>query len=211
MPVPPISKLSKGERQQLLNDLNYLNTAEIKSFCKRHLIPYTIAIETSGGHREKTSEDDRKGVILDRIRHFLKTGVILGETRFPATIVCFDAPRETLTPNDKLFYGQYRKTNHAMSALLKSLTNGKFRDGAVARILVRDFWSKGQSPTFKQYASAWLQAAKNHTRPNSEWAFLSDRARGTAPPNWKKLRTKKATSVIKTLNRITAASRWTYS
>ena len=204
MTAPPISKLPKAERQQLLTDLNYLNTAEIKSFCKRRSIPYAIAIETSDGRAGKTNEDDRKGVILKRIRHFLKTGVISAETRFPSKIVCFDAPRETPTPNDKLFYGQYGKTNQVMIALLKKLTDGKFRNGAIARILARDFWSKGQAPTFKQYASAWLRAAKNHNRPNPEWAFLSDRARGTAPPNWKKLRTKKAATAIKTLNRITA-------
>ncbi len=204
MIIPPISKLPKAQRQQLLHDLNYLNTAEIKSFCQRHSIPYTIAIETSEGQSRKTNEDDRKGVILNRIRHFLQTGVVLGETRFPARIVCFDAPRKTLAANDKLFYGQYDKSNPAMIALLKNLTNGKFRNGAIARILARDFWSKGQAPTFKQYASAWLQAAKNHTRPNPEWAFLSDRSRGAAPPNWKKLRAKKASTSIKTLNRITA-------
>jgi hypothetical protein len=204
MTVPPIAKLPKAERQQLLDDLNYLNTAEIKSFCKRHSIPYTIAIETSDGRVRKTNEDDRKGVILNRVRHLLRTGVILGETRFPAKIVCFDAPRETITTKDKLFYGRYDKTNYAMIALLKKLTNGTFRNGAIARILARDFWSKGQAPTFKQYASAWLQASKDHNRPNPEWAFLSDRARGTAPQNWKKLRTKKAAAAIRTLNRITA-------
>ena len=71
MIIPPISKLPKAQRQQLLHDLNYLNTAEIKSFCQRHSIPYTIAIETSEGQSRKTNEDDRKGVILNRIRLFL--------------------------------------------------------------------------------------------------------------------------------------------
>jgi hypothetical protein len=44
MPVSPISKLLHSEQQVLLDDLNYLNTAEIKSFCKQHSIPYAIAI-----------------------------------------------------------------------------------------------------------------------------------------------------------------------
>jgi len=44
MGVSPISKLPKAERQELLNDPNYLNTAEIKSFCRQYSIPYTIAI-----------------------------------------------------------------------------------------------------------------------------------------------------------------------
>jgi hypothetical protein len=202
MPVPPISRLPEDERQKLLNDLNYLNTAEIKSYCKRRSIPYTIAIETNDGRRRKTNEDDRKGVMLNRIRRFLQTGVILGETCFRATVVCFEAPPEKLAPNDRLFYGQYDKTNQAMMTLLKDLTKGNFRDGAIARILARDFWSSGKAPAFKEYASAWLQAVNEHSRPNAEWAFLADRVRGTAGPDWKELRAKKAAKVIKTLNRI---------
>lgn len=204
MPILPISRLPENEQQELLDDLNYLNTAEIKSFCKRQSIPYTIAIETSDGHRRKTNEDDRKGVILNRIRHFLKTGVVLGETCFRATVVCFEAPPAKLSPNDKLFYGQYDKANRAMITLLKNLTGGEFRNGAIARILARDFWSRGKAPTFREYASAWLQATREHSRPNAEWAFLSDRARGTAGPDWKKLRAKKASAVMNTLNRITS-------
>ena len=66
------SKLPKNEQKELLDDLNYLNTAEIKSFCNRHSIPYKIAIETGDGGRRTTKDVDRKGVMLNRIRHFLK-------------------------------------------------------------------------------------------------------------------------------------------
>jgi hypothetical protein len=203
VPASPISRLPEDERRELLDGLNYLNTAEIKSLCKRQSIPYAIAMETDDGRRRKTNEDDRKGVILDRIRHFLKTGVVLGETCFRAAVVSFAAPPEQLGPNDRLFYGQYDKTNRRMIALLKNLTNGEFQNGAIARILAREFWSTGKAPTFKEYASAWLQATREHNRPNAEWAFLSDRARGTAGPDWKRLRAKKAATVMMMLNRIT--------
>jgi hypothetical protein len=46
-----IAKLPKEEWQQLLNDLNYLNMAEIKSFCQRHSIPYRISIEAEDSMR----------------------------------------------------------------------------------------------------------------------------------------------------------------
>lgn len=202
MPRSPISTLPKKKQQELLIDLNYLNTTEIKSFCKRFSIPYGIAIETHQGCRKKTKEDDRKGVILHRIRHFLRTGVVLKETCFLAEVVCFDAIPEKLRPSDRLFYGQYDKTSHTMETLLKSLTQGKFRNGAIARIVAREFWSKGEAPTFEQYASAWLQAVKEHRKPNPEWAFLSDRARGTAGSDWKRFRREKARKVIELLNQI---------
>jgi hypothetical protein len=200
-----ISKLPKHEQQELLHDLNYLNLSEIKSFCKLHAIPYRIAIETDDGSRKPTSEDDRKGVILARVRHFLQTGIVLAETCFPASVVSFEALPAKLTENDRLFYGQYDKTNRAMTALLKSLTCGKFRNGAIARILAREFWSRGEAPTFKEYAAAWTRASQQHIRPNPEWAFLSDRASKGTTPNWKKLRAQKVSKVLKVLNRLTSS------
>src|SRR5271165_6969596 len=200
MALSSISKLPKGEQQELLDDLNYLNLSEIKSFCKRHSIPYRIAIETKDGDRRMTRDDDRKGVILNRIRHFLQTGVILAETRFQAPVVCFDQLSDNITADDKLLYGQYDKTNRAMIALLKDLTGGQFENGAIARILAREFWSTGKAPTFREYASAWIHASREHLRPNPEWAFLSDRASKVGVADWKKLRRHKASKVLKVLN-----------
>ena len=101
----PIAKIPKEDREQLLDDLNYLNMAEIKSFCQRHSIPYRITIETQDGSTKTTSEEDRKGVVLNRIRAFLQKGVIAEETRFSARIVCFDPPPAELTQDDRVFYG----------------------------------------------------------------------------------------------------------
>jgi hypothetical protein len=128
--------------------------------------------------------------------------VIPEETRFNARIACFDSPPAELTPDDRVFYGRYDKSNRQMIVLMKELTDGQFRDGAIARILVREFWTRGKAPTFKEFAAAWLQAVQEHTAPNPEWAFLSDRTRGTAAKDWKNLRAKKAASVLKRLNQI---------
>ena len=196
------SKLPKGEQKELLEDLNYLNGTEIKSFCKRHSIPYRIAIETRDGGRRTTKDVDRKGVMLKRLRHFLQTGVVLEQTCFPAAIVCFDPLPDNITQDDRLFYGQYDKTNSKLIALLKSLSGGRFANGAVARILAREFWMRGEAPRLKEYASAWIQASREHNRPNPEWAFLSDRANKVAGPDWKQLRVRKASKVMKLLNQI---------
>ncbi len=207
MPRSLISHLTRAEQRELLEDLNYLNTSEIKAFCKNHSIPYAIFAETREGGRKRTGEEDRKGVMLDRVRHFLTTGAILPETCFPAAVVSFAAQREHLAAADRLFYGQYGKTNRALLAILKDLTGGKFKDGATARILARDFWSRGEAPTIEAFAAAWIRATREHTRPNPEWAFLSDRADKTAGADWKSLRNKKAKRVLQVLGQITAAKR----
>jgi hypothetical protein len=201
-----ISKLSEDRQRELFDDLNYLNLSEIKSLCKRHSIPFKIAIETGDGRTVLTKDDDRKGVILNRLRNFLATGVVPEGTRFPANVVCSEPLRGSLSAGDRLYYGQYDKTNRAMIALLEKLTAGRFKNGAIARILAREFWSRGQAPTFAEFAAAWSQAAKNHTDPNPEWAFLADRARGEDMKNWKQLRAQKASGVLGMLNRLTSSA-----
>jgi hypothetical protein len=199
-----ISILSKEEQRLLLHNLNYLHMAEIQSICKKHGIPYTITIAAAAAQHRKTSEPDRKGIILQRLRHFLKTGKVQRATCFPASVLCFDPPPKKLAASNKLFYGQYDKNNLHMIALLKNLTGGKFQDGAIARILARDFWSKGNAPTFKEFANAWQKARTQHKSPNPEWAFLTDLANKRAGTDWKKLRAQKAKKVLGMLRRLPA-------
>ena len=195
-----ISHLTIAERRDVLADLNYFNMEEINQICKRHKIPYWIAIETGEGERRKTSELDRKGVVLNRVRQFLESGVIPKETCFSAEVVRIGTFPKRVAAEDRLFYGQYDKKNRAMLALLSELTEGEFRDGAIARILAREFWAAGKAPTFAEFATAWRKATAEHTRPNAEWAFLADRSNKTAPADWKKLRIKKAKKVMDILN-----------
>jgi hypothetical protein len=197
---PLFSDLSMLERRQLDEDLNYLNMDEIRILCGEHSIPYEIWIETTDGGRRKTRDQDRKGVILDRIRHYLNTGEVPDATCFPARVVSFDELADNLEPTDRLFYDQYDKTNRAMTGLLEKLTGGQFKNGAIARILAREFWSRGIAPTFQEYAQAWLSARDQHTDPNPEWAFLADRAKGRDTTAWKAVRTEKALAVFKLLS-----------
>ncbi|HEY1471387.1 MAG TPA: hypothetical protein VGF61_20280 [Candidatus Acidoferrum sp.] len=202
-----IAGLSKKEKRELLADLNYLNTGEIKAFCKKHGIPCRIAVETKDDGWKKTNEDDRKGVMLNRVRHFLRTGRVLPETRFRSAVVCFEAIPEELAARDRLFYGRYDKRNRAVMGLLKELTGGEFADGAIARILAREYWSRGEAPTFQEYAAAWLMTRKEHRKPNAEWAYLSDLAGKRNVAEWKKMRARKAKEVMKTIGKIRAGAR----
>jgi hypothetical protein len=197
-----ISKLTQAEQRDLLADMNYLNMGEIKTLCKKHGIPYAIWIEISDRGRLKTRDEDRKGMILDRVRQYLKTGTIPPATCFPASVVCVDKPLAKIKASDRLFYGHYDPKREPMVALLEKLTGGKFKHGALARILAREFWSKGIAPTYQEFASAWLRAQAEHTRPNPEWAFLTDRSAGKETANWRQLRARKAKRVLSLLDRL---------
>ena len=43
--------------------------------------------------------------------------------------------------------------------LLRDLTAGRFRDGAVARVVAMAFWTRGQAPTLDEFARSWMKAA----------------------------------------------------
>ena len=198
---PPISRLNKQQQSDLLRDLNYLNLNELKSFCKTHSIPFSIWIETPNGPK-KTSEDDRKGIILERVVHFLRTGEVLSATMFPAHVVSLGFSPANSGPTDRLQYGQYHKDNAALFRTLERLTNGEFKDGAIARMLAREYWSRGVAPTLQEYAIAWQEARKNRVHPQPEWAFLSDRADHKNTADWKAMREEKAKRVMRLLREL---------
>jgi hypothetical protein len=90
--------------------------------------------------------------------------------------------------------------------LLRDLTGGRFRDGAVARVVAMEFWTRGDAPTFEEFARAWTRAkAEEHRLITPEYAYLTDLQNQRADGNWKALRKAKAESALKTLARIDPA------
>lgn len=159
-------------------------------------------VETAGGGTRSTSDTDRKPVILDRLRHFLTTGEVPGPTRLPAAIVR-PGPPPVLGPTDRLYYRWYNKTYASVIQALQELTYGRFRNGALARVLIMDYWTRGIAPTLKEFAAAWTEAAKTPEKLlTPEYAHLTDRGRGEAGPDWKQKREHKAKRVIAQLNRL---------
>jgi hypothetical protein len=195
-------RLRQRERNELLLDLNYLNGGEIKAFCKRHNIPFKIAIENPDGARRVGAGEDRKGVMLRRVRHFLCTGSVLRQTCYPKKVVRLEPPPKIWAPGDRVYYGQYLRANSALTKLLRELTENRFENGAIARIALAKFWAAGRAPTVREFAKTWLRDTQMHNRPNPEWAFLADRASGTAGRGWKKMRLAKARKVLGILDAI---------
>jgi hypothetical protein len=194
-----IAHLSKKEQNALLSDMNYLNMSEIKSFCKKHKIPIAIMIETDEG-LVRSKDHDRKAIILDRMRHYLLTGVVKKPTVFPKRVVSSKKEAD-FAPSDKVLYSGYQNRNRRILKMMKSLTNGKFKFGAMSQETLRECWAQGKAPTYAQFAELWQQAVDD-PRPHPEAAFLTDLERGTADKDWKKLRNEKAKAVLGILNSI---------
>lgn len=200
-----LSQLTKDERARFLDELNYLNLEEIRGFCSDHRIPYKILAEHSDGKTRATKDTDRKPIVLARIRRYLTAGHISQATCIPAEIVRDDDPPARPGPHDRLYYRWYAKEHTGIIRVLCELTDGQFRDGAVARVVVMEFWTRGEAPTLAEFAGAWTKAKANaHLLLTSEYAYLTDLKHKRAGNGWKNLRKTKAKSALQTLKRITA-------
>lgn len=201
---PPLATLESHEIERLLADIYYLNTAELRGFCKAHGIPYTIRIESPDGRFTRSKDADRKGVVIDRIVHFLNTGAVKPPTTFRRQVVSSKELARAPLESDPVRYGEYKNHHAATLNLMKQLTDGKFEFGAMAQEVLRACWSRNQTPTYREFARLWEKAVSDHSKPNPEWAFLTDLSQGTAGRDWKKLRSRKASAVLSLLGKITA-------
>ena len=87
--------------------------------------------------------------------------------------------------------------------LLRDLTAGRFQDGAVARVVVMGFWTRGEAPTFEEFARSWTKTkAEQHRLLTPEYAYLTDLRHQRADSDWKALRKAKAKSALEVLSRI---------
>ena len=198
-----LSRLTKSEQARLLEELNYMNLEEIRGFCSARGIPYRIVAEYPNRKVKATKDTDRKPIVLARIRHYLTTGHARQATRIPAAIVRAENPPARLGPGDRLYYRWYAKEFEGVMCLLRDLTAGRFRDGAVARVLAMEFWTRGQAPTFEAFARAWTKAnAEQYQLLTPEYAYLTDLRHQRADRDWKALRKAKAKSALKTLAKI---------
>ena len=198
-----LSQLTKGEQAGFLEELNYMNLEEIRGFCSGHGIPFRVMAEHSNGKVRATKDTDRKPIVLARVRRYLTTGEVGQPTRIPAQIVREESPPARPGPRDRLYYRWYAKEFEGVMRLLRDLTAGRFRDGAVARVLAMEFWTRGEAPTFEEFARSWTKAkAEEHRLLTPEYAYLTDLRHQRADGDWKALRKAKAKSALETLARI---------
>ena len=204
IPMPNLlSHFTKDAQARFFEELNYLNLGEIRGFCSDRGIPYKILAEYSNGKMKATKDTDRKPIVLARIRHYLATGKVGPPTCIPEEILRHDDPPARPGPRDRLYYRWYSKEHAGILRSLEDLTDGRFRDGAIARVVVMEFWTRGEAPTLAEFARAWTHAKANqHTLVTAEYAYLTDLKHKRAGSEWKSLRKAKAESALQTLARI---------
>jgi hypothetical protein len=198
-----LSQLTRSERARFLEELNYMNLEEVRGFCSERGIPYRIVAEYPNGKVRATKDTDRKPIVLARVRRYLTTGQAGQPTRIPARIVREENPPARPGPRDRLYYRWYAKEFAGVMRVLRDLTAGRFQDGAVARVLAMEFWTRGEAPTLAEFARSWTKAkAEEHRLLMPEYAYLTDLAHHRADGDWKALRKAKAKSALETLARI---------
>lgn len=62
-----------------------------------------------------------------------------------------------INKNDYIYYGQYKTTNKDILKLMKTLTNNKFKFGAISQKIIRLIWKKNKLITYEQFANKWLK------------------------------------------------------
>src|SRR5580765_2038411 len=180
-----------------------MNLEEIRGFCSERGIPYRITAESADGKIKATKDTDRKPIVLARVRRYLTTGDVGQASRIPVEIVREEKPPARPGSRDRLYYRWYAKEHEGVMRLLRDLTAGRFRDGAVARVVAMAFWTRGEAPTFDEFARSWMKAkTEEHRMLTPEYAYLTDVKHQRVDDNWKALRTAKAKSALKTLARI---------
>ena len=198
-----LSHLNKNEQARLLAEMNYMNLEELRGFCSERGIPYKILAEYPDGKVKATKDTDRKPIVLARVRHYLATGKVGAATCIPAKIVRDDDPPAKPGPRDRLYYRWYAKEHAGVIRSLRELTGGRFRDGAVARVVVMEFWTRGEAPTLAEFARAWTKAnANGDWLLTAEYAYLTDLQRKQAGSDWKSLRKAKAKSALEILGNL---------
>ena len=184
-----------SELENISSDMNYLNISEIKSICEDLSIPYRILYQKEGRVR-KTSTYDRKDVLLERIRGFLFAGMFSEPTILSSQVVNFTPLTFPQKEADLIYFGQYKNGNTDIDGLMKKLTGGLFKNGAIAYDVLREYWTKGKAPSYKEFAQAWMKAVEKHLQPKPEWAYLTDLASGHDMRSWKRFREEKAQVVL---------------
>jgi len=130
-----------------------LNMQELKKICSKLGINDNIYIETNNGIK-KIYEHLHKEFIIDKIIKVLsgkKDKKIIYSIKMQKY-----TPTDNIKSTDYIYYGQYNTTDKNIKKILKTLTDGKFKCGAISQKIIKKHWAKNISLTYKEFAKKWL-------------------------------------------------------
>lgn len=199
MPKKLLANFTKAQQKELFDSLYYMNMGEIKSFCKTHNIPLK----------------EKKGPIIERIKHYLLTGEILSPKAMPS-ISKADVKKEyPLKPNTLILYGAY-KNDLKTRKFFQALIGKHFHFTAFGQDWIMHCWMRGKPPTYAEFAKMWQQEfthrQNTEANPRQEWAYLNfmqrfqkaklNASRKEMGAAWKKTRAEQAAKALAFLNKI---------
>ena len=81
------SAVTQAERDKLEQWTRYLNLDEMAAFCRTHDLPLYIHVERPNGRLRRTSDRDRKDIVLRRMLDFALDGKRSGPTIYSQRVV----------------------------------------------------------------------------------------------------------------------------
>ena len=143
---------------EVIKYLVFLNMNQLKSICDNYGIYYKIFIEKDS-KEIKTNEIDHKETIINNISYYLKKKKVPQKTLYTKKIINFDN-LDKVSKDDFIYYGQYKTTNKIILNLLKELTDGKFKFGAISQKIIRKVWKNNKLITYENFAKLWEEENK---------------------------------------------------
>ena len=116
-----------------------------------------------------------KGDLIQRVIHFLKTGIIVNPEPIPDVSKARKGIDYPLLPETRILYGNYRN-DFATRVFMKTLVGNHFHFTASGIDWIKERWRAGNPPSYREFADFWQQQylANKQKRPppKEEWAFI---------------------------------------
>ena len=142
-------KIPSNDLQKIIDNIHILNLVELKHICNIFNISYNIYI-IKNGIEYKTSETDHKEIIINNILSKNPQKTLYNET-----IINYNK-LINLSKDNIIYYGQYKTTDKKILNLLKSLTDNKFKFGAISQKIIRYIWKDNKLITYNEFANLWV-------------------------------------------------------
>ncbi len=152
--------VDKKPLEILKQSLVFLRVEELKHICEN------LSINDKG----------KKGAIIARILHYIETGEIILEPKFPEISKARKGGVYPLHPDTLILKGSY-KNDLKTRIFFKKLVGEYFHFTAFGIDWINDLWLQGNPPTYKEFADMWVveyDKRKNlGTTPKVEWAYIN--------------------------------------